>query len=399
MKKLLTAIILAATAAITLSGCNAIIESDYVSVTAHEKPAAQSAVPEGPVREASDYQQLRTAISDFVEERAKRGTVRLKGYDRDVEKDVVDACMEVANNTPMGAYAVYYMTSNISKIVSYYEAEILITYSRSAEEMRSVLTATDKKDVRMALSEAMGSYANSLAMFVDTQDIDESFIASCVDELYYSDPSLSVTHPKVTVSSYPQTRDNRIVEVKLFHTYLKSSLVMMQENLLASADELVREAKSLDDIDALLHIAEALSRTVEVKEKIPEDGSQDAWDTDDTAYGALVRNSATSEGFSMAAKLICDRIGIECLVVNGMRNAADYSWNIVKLDDAYYHIDISRSTPEDVSAEFFKNDSAMTEEYLWDAVKYPKCDGTAFSGDPGSIDLANEPERLMPTAR
>ncbi len=399
MVKRLVAIILAAVAALALCGCDGIIESDYTSVNKHEKSTPPDAVPEGPVKEVSDYLQLREAIAGFVEERAERGTVRLIGYERDVEKDVVDACMEVANNTPMGSYAVYYITSNLSKIVSYYEAEILITYNRSADEMKGVITVKDKDIAREALAKAMDTYAKSLAMLIDVNYINEGFIASCVDELYYSDPSLSVTYPEATVSSYPQTRENRIIEVKFSYTYLKSSLVGMQEKLLTSADELVKGAGDFGGVDALLYITEELSNTVKVKEKNWDGSKQDAWNTDDTAYGALVRGEATSEGFSMAAKLVCDRLGIECLVVHGRRNGTDYNWNIVQIDDEYYHIDMSRCASEGIGAGFLKNDSEMTDEYLWDVEKYPKCDGSLSTGDFVSINISAEALPVEPTAR
>ena len=283
--------------------------------------------------------------------------------------------MDIANNTPLGAYAVYYITSSVSRIVSYYEAKIEITYKRTANETESVISVKSADALREIIRSAVSDYDYTLTVATDASDIGEAFITSVVDELYYSDPMLSVMHPSVSVVSYPQTGLDRIIEIKFAYTYLKTSLVSMHERLRESAADITDGAPSDDDAVKLLYIAETLAGSVELRENTWDSGEYDNLSTENTAYGALVRSSATSEGFAMAVKLLCDSLGIESTVVRGRLGSLDRAWNLVALGDDRYHVDVYLCAAEGFEKGFLKNDESMSAEYLWDTEKYPKADG------------------------
>ncbi|MBR5381396.1 MAG: hypothetical protein IK136_02115 [Oscillospiraceae bacterium] len=372
MKKRLTALLALLLALLTLgSGCMSALERDYVTETVH-KPSAPP--PEGaatPVVEVSDYQQLHDAIEGFVNAREENGLIRLVGYPRDIEEDVSGACMDVANNTPMGAYAVYYITGSVSRIVSYYEAAVSITYKKSAEQMASVVEADDWEAVREAISSAMYDGAPSLALLANVSFASESMIEECVKELYYGDPSLSTVYPSPSVAAYPQTGADRIYEITFSYLYLRASLLSMRERLTEEADAVALEAGGLEQKEALRSLAERLCSVTPVEEAWTGGPSGAEKTTEDTAYGALIRGTATSEGFAMAMKLMCDRLGVDCVTVLGRREGADCGWNLVNVDGEWYHLDAFRCALEGMTEDFLKTDAEMSEYYLWDMTKYP----------------------------
>lgn len=63
------------------------------------------------------------------------------------------------------------------------------------------------------------------------------------------------------------------------------------------------------------------------------------------AYAALINKEARCEGYSKAAKLILDRIGIESMIVMGEadnnQRTMDHTWNIVYCDGKPYHFDFT----------------------------------------------------------
>lgn len=65
------------------------------------------------------------------------------------------------------------------------------------------------------------------------------------------------------------------------------------------------------------------------------------------AYGALVNGTAVCEGITKAFQHLCRSVGIETLFVFGKSynptsgNVEGHSWNIVKIDKNYYHIDVT----------------------------------------------------------
>ena len=372
MRKLTAALLCAAL--LMCSGCMSFVERDYVSESAHKPQTALPPEKKGPVTEVSDYVQLRAAIEELVKAHEELGTIRISGYSDSIEDDVSSACMDIANNTPFGAYAVYYITSSVSKIVSYYEAEISITYKKSAEQMESVVRVEDYDSLLAALKSALKDGNSSLAVLANVSFASDGGIADMVDSLYYGDPSVSAVYPKTSVSVYPQTGTDKIFDVTFSYVYLRSSLLSMREKLLVAADEQAEAVKGLDARGKLCAFAECLAGVTAV-EKDWSGGDSYARNTDDTAYGALVRGSASSEGVAMAVKLLCDRTETECRTVLGRRGGTDCGWNIVCLDGVWYHVDVFRFISDGLTGIFLKNDADMSEEYLWDTAKLPVCTG------------------------
>jgi len=63
------------------------------------------------------------------------------------------------------------------------------------------------------------------------------------------------------------------------------------------------------------------------------------------AYAALINKEARCEGYSKAAKLILDRLGVESLIVMGEADSdqgmVNHSWNIIYCDGTPYHFDFT----------------------------------------------------------
>ncbi len=80
-----------------------------------------------------------------------------------------------------------------------------------------------------------------------------------------------------------------------------------------------------------------------------------------TAYSAFVSNNdeptgPVCQGYAYAFKYLCDRAGIECVVVSGtlyqsLDEPGPHAWNAVKIDGSWYGIDVT------------SNDSLGTDEY------------------------------------
>ena len=98
----------------------------------------------------------------------------------------------------------------------------------------------------------------------------------------------------------------------------------------------------------------------------------------DTAYAALVEHSAGAKGFALAYKALCDAAGIDCIVVRGSiggMGAGEHYWNMISLEDSWYHADLSRFG-EDPAHSFLMDDEGFWGEYIWDTEVYPACTGS-----------------------
>ncbi|MCL2054694.1 MAG: hypothetical protein FWG90_09735 [Oscillospiraceae bacterium] len=80
-----------------------------------------------------------------------------------------------------------------------------------------------------------------------------------------------------------------------------------------------------------------------------------------SAYGALVDGRAQCEGYAFAFSLLCDRAGIENIVVTGASAQGDsHAWNKVRLFGEWYNVDctwddpiLKRHAPDFVRHDYF----------------------------------------------
>lgn len=64
-----------------------------------------------------------------------------------------------------------------------------------------------------------------------------------------------------------------------------------------------------------------------------------------SAYNALIDKAAVCEGYSMLAYLMFTEVGLESRIIDGYGNRIEHSWNIVKVDDKWYNIDLTWDDP------------------------------------------------------
>ena len=104
-----------------------------------------------------------------------------------------------------------------------------------------------------------------------------------------------------------------------------------------------------------------------------------------TTYGALVRGKCVCNGYSEAMKLLCDLSGIDCKMITGTAGGENHAWNLVKLDDQWYHTDVTWDDPSpDVPGRvlytyFNVEETAIDKSHSWDDEWYLTADGKKYN--------------------
>ena len=81
-----------------------------------------------------------------------------------------------------------------------------------------------------------------------------------------------------------------------------------------------------------------------------------------TAYGAAVNGRAVCQGFASLYYKLALAAGLDCRIVTGTRGNEAHAWNIIKIDDLWYHVDASSGAQLlDSSAYFMKS---LFEDYI-----------------------------------
>ncbi|MCW6091575.1 cell wall-binding repeat-containing protein [Clostridium sporogenes] len=120
---------------------------------------------------------------------------------------------------------------------------------------------------------------------------------------------------------------------------------------------------------------------------------------DCNAYGVLVKGIGTSEGYSKAMYELLKAAGIECKYVTGISvhdsvGGDGHSWNIVKLEDEWYNLDVTWDEPifnkngsnnslDEVNHTYFNiPDSTFNLDHkrgMYENDEYAKCTATKYS--------------------
>ncbi|KAF5054245.1 S-layer homology domain protein [anaerobic digester metagenome] len=82
------------------------------------------------------------------------------------------------------------------------------------------------------------------------------------------------------------------------------------------------------------------------------------------AYGALIEGIAVCEGYSEAFKLLCDRAGIDCIIVTGELDGVGHAWNRVRINDKWYDVDVTNNDKEEMANSHINIPMAISDQYL-----------------------------------
>lgn len=150
------------------------------------------------------------------------------------------------------------------------------------------------------------------------------------------------------------------LETRMLKTYCKM-------NYAVSRDEYESSRKALEDacqkvVSSLTDSGNQWQTELEIHDYIIDNCSYKFDDREavySTAYGALVNGLAACEGYSKAAKMLFDAVGIESAVVSGESTdfegvTGNHMWNAVKINGDFYYLDCTWDDPVSTTGESVK---------------------------------------------
>lgn len=356
--------------ALPLSGCRAMLERDSSTVQSHTQ--SFTAQEDSSALEARNYQELVSAVLYLVTQHTEEGVIRLYNYTGEAETDLTAACLEVVQKDPLGAFAVDYMKHEVTRIVSYYEAKVSITYRRTAEQMAQVVSVTGSSAIKSELRAALIDFRPTCDLRVSYFAEDGEYLLSLIRQAYYDTPLSAFGMPQVELALYPDSGIRRIVEIGLTYPGETEELKSSQEEL----DQAVR----LLLLNEFQPTAEDLyKRLLEAVTFLPDASLN-------TAYHALLGGAANGEGLALAYKLLCDMAGVTCTVVQGQDASGPRFWNIVTTATGSRHVDAAAGL-------YGLTDLQLQEagSYHWDGA-YPLCrDGSEITRLPVTPESSPAP--------
>ena len=356
MKLRLMALVTAS--ALTLSGCAAMLERTYVSASPH---LDYSVIEDESILRVETYQALVNALLYFVNQHSTSGTIRLYNYTGDVEADLQEACDEVLYEDPLGVFAVRSMEWDSTRVLTYYEVDVSISYSRSSQAVAAIKSVSGLSGLRLELSRAISTMQDQLFVRLSYFSGDAQVVESLFWLVYYSTPSMVLNNPTLSVSLYPETGAQRIVELNIDWPSQPNILTQYAQMLQETSADLLTDSPSLDNT----YTVQELLPILHTHTSYAPTGCENALET-------LEGTPATDLGLMLAMEALCQQAGIEASMVMGTLGNTQAMWLIVPYGEGYRHL-LPQSLRPDGAVEFYTDTQLIGLGYSWPTTLHPAC--------------------------
>lgn len=166
--------------------------------------------------------------------------------------------------------------------------------------------------------------------------------------------------------------NGQCVEIDLKYNSTANDLENAKKSFDAAAQNLLSGAENLgSDYEKEKYIHDALAEAVTYDL---------AADRNQSAYSALVDGNSVCAGYARAYQYLLQQLGIPCYYCTGY-SGGNHAWNIVKLDDGYYNVDVTWDDAAAIRYDYFnKTDADFASTHVRQnlSVYLPACNGTAY---------------------
>jgi len=341
--------------ALLLSGCGW-LDGNYHSVTPHREQSGNSRTENLTV---SNYGELVDVMEDVVSKGTESCILNAVNYDPEMlEPNLNSAVRHIRQVYPVGAYAVEALHYEVGSSTGKTAIALSITYRHSRTEIRKIQRARDADAVHRLIGNALDDFDTVLVMQMD--EYVPMDVTQVVQDYAMEYPQKVMEIPVVTSEVYGFGKA-RVMEVTFSYQTSRDALRLMQSQVKPVFDSAVlyvsgegAESQKFSQLYAFL--MERFDYKVETSIT--------------PAYSLLRHGVGDSRAFATVYAAMCRAAGLECIVVTGTRSGEPWTWNIIRQEDFYWHVDLLACSD---SGRFLKQLDADMEGYVWDYSAYPRC--------------------------
>ena len=111
-----------------------------------------------------------------------------------------------------------------SRIVSYYEVAVSLSYSHTAQEVDAIRSVSGTTAIQQQLRQAMANFSSSLVLRASYFTGDTDSVHSMAAQAYFDTPQSAFGMPDIQVTLYPDIGTQRILEISLHWPEKQDSL-------------------------------------------------------------------------------------------------------------------------------------------------------------------------------
>jgi len=203
------------------------------------------------------------------------------------------------------------------------------------------------------LLEDFNAIKNSIIAFQNTLTITKYISNSTVDQrtteanrlikistlIRYTCPELFYIGIQTAVSTVYNSQLVRLTISfpDMFKYYSVQDLISMRNEINAKISVIVNTAKALpNDFEREVYIHDYLIKNIKYTDNT---SGNDGYIR--SIYGGLIKGEGVCEAYARSFQALMLKLGVETYLISGKASGVDHLWNIIKLNNNYYHVDLT----------------------------------------------------------
>lgn len=339
-----------------LGGCAFWMEGDYLSVTPHQERISQA---RDEVVLVSNIAEIQIVLEDLIESGVDSGIITPTVLSPGALHYYVDTMIDnIMKNHPVADYAVEEITYEIGTNNNKTAIAFHIDYLYGRSEILRIKQTKSMSEAENVIYSALSNCEPSLVMRVNKyKDTD---LVQLVQDYANNNPDVVIETPRVSAHTYPDSGDDRIVEMVFTYQTSREKLRQMQDQV----EPVFTSAKLY--VSETVQVIEVFSRLYSF---LMERNEYTVGTSITPAYSLLHHGVGDSRAFANVYAKMCRLANLDCRVVSGTWEGRPWCWNIVRYRGNYYHIDLLNCK---ANGRFAMLNAIEMDGYVWDYGVYPQ---------------------------
>lgn len=298
---------------------------------------------------------------------------------------LLSACLCVIS-VNIGANAQEYETVNWEDNLYFSDA-----YYESAE----LFGDSEKSDVYNVIVEGLKNQEKEID--ISQYDVDRSTFSDFFINIVTENPNLFYVQTGYSNSYNPVT--NKVTLVMPKYCEVTDEMIVAANK---TVDDIISTHIHADMTDAekALVLHDYLADTTVYDSAAADSADKTGYEHSYTAYGALVNNKGVCQSYTLAYGWLLNKCGIEWDYITS--NSMNHSWNIINLDDGWYHTDVTWDDPVAANGQqycmhdyFLRSDAQFMKLRHYGWLSRHTCDGGKYSSGTMSYEKAGITSYIM----
>lgn len=206
--------------------------------------------------------------------------------------------------------------------------------------------------------------------FVPKQNITKNELEETIIAVYNDSPELFWID---TSYSYKYLISGKIAQVTLNYNSTADDIESSKYLFNQATNKIINEANNYNnnyDKEKFVHDYILEKNIYDINNKLNQ-----------SAYSALVNGKTVCAGYSRAFQYIMNKLNITTYYVTGKSQGESHAWNIVKLGNGYYNIDLTWNDGKIITYNYFNKtdyEFSKTHERSEKSINLPSCNATTY---------------------